>query len=54
MFVDYDDMQSGPSAPPNMMYAEMSPDYIRDREDEALHKVISQPKSNSKHCKRNK
>ena len=40
-------MESGPSAPPNTMYAETSLDYIRSREDEALHKVISQLKSNS-------
>ena len=38
---NYDDVESGPSTPPNTMYAETSPDYIRSREDEALHKVIS-------------
>jgi hypothetical protein len=49
---NYDDVQSGPSAPPNTMYAEMLPDYIRNKEDETLHKVISQPKSNSKSHRR--
>lgn len=51
---NYDDVQSGPSAPPNTMYAEMSPEYIRSREDEALHKVILQPKANSKPYIKNK
>ena len=42
---NYDDVQRGPSGPPKTMYAEISSDYICSREDKALHKVISQPKS---------
>ena len=49
-----DDVQSGPSAPPNTMYTEMSPEYFRSREDETLNKGISQPRSNSKPYRRNK
>jgi hypothetical protein len=49
-----DDVQSGPSAPPNTMYTEMYPEYFRSTEDETLHKGISQPRSNSKPYRRNK
>ena len=49
-----DDVQSGPSAPPNMMYTEMSLEYFRSREDETRHKGISQPRSNSKPHRKNK
>ena len=50
---NYDDVESGPNVPPNMMYTETSLDFICSTEVEPIQRIILKPKSNSKPYKRN-